>query len=185
MRGRRRPARSVCRFSFCTGLGSRRVMSSVVVRRHALEPADRHRFVLDAHAAAGRLARTVAGAPENARKHVRAPVDHVGVGITALRDQTDIFRYRRVRRAGPSGNPRPCGSSRAQKCRYSSSNSLETRPATRQLTEGVALQPERDHFPLVGLVIRHESGGGYYWLTKPGRRPILPSWLRPINHKSA
>ncbi len=68
---------------------------------NALEPADRDRLLLHAAAAAGRLARPVAGAPQHAGKHVGFPVDHVGVAVAARRDQTDVFRNRRVRRAGP------------------------------------------------------------------------------------
>src|SRR6185312_5178922 len=65
------------------------------------QPADRHRLLLDPSAPAGRLARTVAGAPENSREHVRLPIDHVGVGIALRRDQPDIFRHRRMGRTGP------------------------------------------------------------------------------------
>jgi hypothetical protein len=67
----------------------------------ALEPADRDRFLLDAAAAAGGLARTIAGAAEHAGKYVRIPIDHVGVAVAARRDQTDVFGNRRVRRTGP------------------------------------------------------------------------------------
>ena len=34
-------------------------------------------------------------------KHVRLPVDHVGVAVAARGDQPDVFGNRRVRRAGP------------------------------------------------------------------------------------
>src|SRR5665647_498202 len=83
------------------GLGQPRGDVVLEIGGHALEPADRHRLVLDAHAPAGRLARTVAGAPENSRKHVRFPIDHVGVGIAARRDQPDIFRNGCVGWTGP------------------------------------------------------------------------------------
>src|SRR6202035_354149 len=53
----------------------------------ALQPADRDRRFLDAAAAARGLARPIAGASENARKHVRSPIDHVGVAIAAFGDQ--------------------------------------------------------------------------------------------------
>lgn len=66
----------------------------------ALQAADRHRLFLDAAAPAGRLARSVAGAPEHARKHVGLPVDHVGVGIPPVCDQPDIFGNGCMRRAG-------------------------------------------------------------------------------------
>ena len=79
---------------------SRQAIANValVVGGDALQPADRHRFLLDAATPAGRLARPVAGPPENPREHVGAPVDHVGVGIPAGGDETDVFRHRRVRR---------------------------------------------------------------------------------------
>ena len=67
----------------------------------ALQAADRDRLFLDAAAPAGRLARAVAGASENSRKHVRAPIDHVGVAVAAFGDQSDVFRNGRVGRAGP------------------------------------------------------------------------------------
>src|SRR3954452_5710090 len=67
----------------------------------ALQPADRHRRFLDAAAAARRLAWPVAGAAENSRKHIRFPVDHVGVAIAAFGDQADVFRHGRMRGAGP------------------------------------------------------------------------------------
>src|SRR6195952_6186522 len=67
----------------------------------ALQPADRDRSFLDAAATARGLARTVAGAAENSRKHIRFPVDHVSVAITAFGDQTDVFRHGRMRGAGP------------------------------------------------------------------------------------
>ncbi len=67
----------------------------------ALQSADRDRLFLDAAAAAGGLARAIAGAAEHAGKHVRIPIDHVGVAVAARRDQTDVFGNRRVRRAGP------------------------------------------------------------------------------------
>ena len=67
----------------------------------ALEPADRDRLFFDAAAAAGRLAGAIAGAAEHAGKHIRFPIDHVGVAVAARRDQTDVFGNRRVRRASP------------------------------------------------------------------------------------
>ena len=67
----------------------------------ALQAADRDRRFLDAAAAARRLARTIAGASQNSGKHIRFPVDHIGVAITPLGDQTDVFGNGRVCRAGP------------------------------------------------------------------------------------
>ena len=68
---------------------------------NALEPADRDRLLLDAAAAARRLARAIAGAAEHAREYVRFPVDHVGIAVAAGGDQTNVFRYGRVRRTCP------------------------------------------------------------------------------------
>src|SRR5262249_35093081 len=54
-----------------------------------------------AAAPACRLARPVAGAPEDARKHVGLPIDHVGVAIATCRDQPDVFGNWGVCRTGP------------------------------------------------------------------------------------
>src|SRR4029453_18633504 len=67
----------------------------------ALQAADRNRCFLDATAAARRLAWTIAGASQNSGKHVRFPVDHIGVAITPLGNQTNVFRNWRVSGAGP------------------------------------------------------------------------------------
>ena len=87
---------------FCFGRLGQPVADVVLeVGGDALEAADRDRLFLDAAAPAGGLARAVAGAAEHARKHVRFPIDHVGVGVAARRDQPDVFGHRRVRRTGP------------------------------------------------------------------------------------
>src|SRR5207237_907821 len=39
--------------------------------------------------------------PENPRKYVRLPIDHIGIAIATRRDQPDVFGNGRVRRAGP------------------------------------------------------------------------------------
>ena len=83
------------------GLGQAVADVVLEVGGDALEPADRDRLFLDAAAPAGRLARAIAGASENSRKHIRFPVDHVGVAVAARGDQTDVFRNRRMRRTGP------------------------------------------------------------------------------------
>ena len=83
------------------GLGQAGADVVLVVGGDALQAADRHRLLLHAHAAAGRFARPVAGAPKNPGKHVGLPVDHVGVAVAACRDQADVFGNRRMRRAGP------------------------------------------------------------------------------------
>ena len=67
----------------------------------ALQAADRDRVLLHTAAPAGRFARPVAGAPEDAGEDVRPPIDHVGVAVAAFRDQPDVFGYGRVRRTSP------------------------------------------------------------------------------------
>ena len=74
---------------------------SAIVRGNALQAADRDRLAVDAAAAAGRLARTIARAPENAREHVRFPVEHVGVRKPSLGDEADVLGDVRVGRTGP------------------------------------------------------------------------------------
>ena len=79
----------------------------LVVRRHPLQAANRHRLwmlavtLFDPAAPAGGLAGTVASAPEHAGKHVGHPVDHVGIAVAALPDQADVFWHGGVGRAGP------------------------------------------------------------------------------------
>ncbi len=58
-------------------------------------------FSVDAVAPAGRLAGPVAGAAEDAGKDVRLAVEHVGVGVAALRDQADVLGHIGVGGAGP------------------------------------------------------------------------------------
>ncbi len=91
------------RLPFLTLAGLRQAVADVVlvVGGDALQAADRHRLLLDPSAPAGRLAGAVAGAPENPRKHVRLPVDHVGVAVATRGDQPDVFGDGRVRRARP------------------------------------------------------------------------------------
>jgi hypothetical protein len=62
---------------------------------------DRNRLVFHSPAPAGRLAGTVADAPEYRRKDIRSSVQEVGVRIAALCGHTDVFRDIRVRRASP------------------------------------------------------------------------------------
>src|SRR5215475_6248885 len=85
------------------------------IRRDALEPADRHRLGLEAlampiavrgpffhsSATARRLARSVAGPPQDAGEDIRLPVDHEGVAVAPRRDQPDVFRN------GGMGGARP------------------------------------------------------------------------------
>ena len=98
-RDRRRRSRCACRYS----RAARHAMLDVVleVGSDALQPADRDRRFLDTAAAAGGLARTIAGAAQDSRKHVRPPIDHVGVAIAAFSDQADVFGNGCVRGTGP------------------------------------------------------------------------------------
>src|SRR5258707_762548 len=54
-----------------------------------------------AAAAARRLAWAIAGASQNSGKHIRFPVDHIGVAITPLGNQSDVLGNWRVSGAGP------------------------------------------------------------------------------------
>ena len=72
-----------------------------VIGRHALQAANRNGFAVHSLAAACRLTRAIAGAPENAGKHVRFAVEQIGVGVSALRDQANVFGNIRVGRARP------------------------------------------------------------------------------------
>jgi amidase len=71
------------------------------IGRHALKSAYGYGLFVYAPPAARRFARAVARAPQDPREDVRVPVDHVRLGVPALRDQADILRHRRVRRACP------------------------------------------------------------------------------------
>ena len=116
-----RPDRRRCRPRACrsssSGTSAAGPRCRPQVGRDALQPADRHRLVLDPAAPAGRLAGPVADAPEDAREDVGLAVQHVGVGVTALRDQPDVARGRRCGPGTPTGNRRPCGSSPDWWCR--------------------------------------------------------------------
>ena len=48
---------------------------------------------------AGRLVGTIAGASKDAREHIGLPIDHVGVVVTLLGNQSNIFRDRCMRGA--------------------------------------------------------------------------------------
>src|SRR5580658_4785756 len=73
----------------------------LVIRRHSLQPADRDRLFLDPTAPARRFAGPVAGPTENPGEDVGLPVDHIGVGVAARGNQTNVFGHRRMGRAGP------------------------------------------------------------------------------------
>ena len=71
------------------------------IGRHSLQPADRNRFSIQAPAAAGRLAGSIAGAAKNRREHIRLTVEHVGIGVPALRNEPYVFRNVSVRGTRP------------------------------------------------------------------------------------
>ncbi len=83
------------------GLGQPGRDVALVVGGDALQPADGHRLAVDAGAPAGRLARPVAGAPEDAGEHVRLAVEHVGVVEAALGDEADVLGDVGVGRTAP------------------------------------------------------------------------------------
>ncbi len=72
-----------------------------VIGGDPFQPADRHRLVFHTPAATRRLAGTIADSPQNCREHIRFPVQHIGLGKLALRDQANIVRHVGVRRASP------------------------------------------------------------------------------------
>src|SRR5579871_5511942 len=78
-----------------------------MIRSDALQAADRDGLAFGlalfgkAAAAAGWLAGPIAGTPENSREHVRFAIEHVGIGETALRNQSDVFGNVGVGRASP------------------------------------------------------------------------------------
>src|SRR6185503_10763096 len=74
---------------------------TLLIGSHALQAADCYWLAIQPCAAARRLTRTIASAAKNTREYVRLPVQHVGVGVTALRDHPDVFRNVRVRGARP------------------------------------------------------------------------------------
>ena len=59
---------------------------ALVIGGDALQTADRNRLPVDAGAAAGGLARAIAGAPQNAGKDVGFSVENVGVVESSLSD---------------------------------------------------------------------------------------------------
>src|SRR5688500_18953381 len=72
-----------------------------MVGRDALQAADRDRLLLETSTSAGRLAGPVARASQDPREQVRFPVEHVGLGELALRDQADVLGDVGVGRACP------------------------------------------------------------------------------------
>ena len=83
------------------GAGDQRGDVLLVIGGDALEPADGDRLFLKPSAAAGGLARTVAGASQNPREHIRLPIDHIGGVVIPRGDLADIFGDRGVRRTRP------------------------------------------------------------------------------------
>jgi hypothetical protein len=71
-----------------------------IVRGDSFKAANCYRLFVDTSAAACRLAWAVASAPENARKDIRIPIDHVCLGIFSLGDQPDVLGHGCVRRTG-------------------------------------------------------------------------------------
>src|SRR5687767_12330900 len=68
---------------------------------NALQSANRNGLAVDAAAPARRLARTVAGTPQDSREHVGLPIEDIRIVEAALRDHPDVFRHVRVRGTRP------------------------------------------------------------------------------------
>src|SRR6478735_7296804 len=154
-----------------------------VIGRDSFQAANSHRLLLHAHAPAGRLTGAVASASENSGKHVRAPVDHVGVGIPAMGDQADVFGDGRMRRASPLAvhdfmeivRRRNVGGLHCF---------LETRPATQYNSTVSRHSPWRLRLFRSALLCGSNPRADIIGYDR-ARLLILPSWLRPINHESA
>ena len=69
-----------------------------VVCGDPFESANSHRFFFYSAATAGGFTGAIACASQNAREHIGLPIDHVGVVVTLLGNQSDIFRDRCMRR---------------------------------------------------------------------------------------
>ena len=61
------------------------------IGRDPLQPTDRHRLAVQAHAPAHRLAGAVAGPAQDSREDVRLPVEQVGLGVLPVGDEPDVL----------------------------------------------------------------------------------------------
>ncbi len=71
------------------------------IRRHAFQAANRNGFAVHAFPAACRLTRSITRTTQNPRKDIGFPVEQIGVGVSALRDQANVLGDIRVGRARP------------------------------------------------------------------------------------
>src|SRR6185436_19822326 len=104
------------------------------------------RALLDAHAAARRLARAIARAAQDPRENVRLPVDQVGVVVTPLRNQPDVLGNGRVRGARPLAIDNLVEVVRLSDIRRFQAFS-SNRPRRRALQEGLLAGRARDGAP--------------------------------------
>jgi hypothetical protein len=72
---------------------------ALVVSRDTLKSAYSNRFFVDTSATTCRFAGAVTGSAKHTGEHVRFPVDHVGVVVSAGGNEAYIFRHRCVRGA--------------------------------------------------------------------------------------
>jgi hypothetical protein len=78
-----------------------------VVGSNALESANGHGLwflsivLLDATAPTRWLARPVAGSTQDTGENIGHPIDHVGIAVATLTDQTDVLRNGGMSRTGP------------------------------------------------------------------------------------
>src|SRR5690242_13362353 len=72
-----------------------------MVGRNPFQAADGHRLFVDPGSTARRLARPVAGPPEDSRKDIRLAIDEIGLRELALGNEPDVLGHIRMCRAGP------------------------------------------------------------------------------------
>ena len=72
-----------------------------MIRRDTFQTTNCDRLIFNATATTSRFAGAIAHSPENARKYVGFAIQHVRVGELSLRDQPNVTRNVRMRRACP------------------------------------------------------------------------------------
>ena len=118
-------------------LGHEGIDLALVVGGDALQAADGDGLLLHAAAPAGRLARAIADATQDARKDVALPVEHVGGRIAAAARSAGCIRGRAYASDTPTGNRRLYGNTLDWRCRSGpcgpcfarQSRSLASRPS--------------------------------------------------------
>ena len=70
------------------------------VSGYSFKPADSYRLFFNSPPTTGRLTWAVASSAQDTGKNIGHPIDHVCIGISACGDESDVFGYRRMSRAG-------------------------------------------------------------------------------------